>query len=205
VITNVRSAALLERNAPNREETMNEVRKEINDWVARYRRDTSFSGRPSYGNTYSAVNAVAGHLNSFGPTAPIPKKRLERLIKVGPCLRAGVRRCLPSRRSRHGLHAWHAPCSRAATNLTANAPHDCRSLTTPSASCPAAGELPPPAAPAAGSAACGRWAGSPSSHWSRCQRVLPCSLSLRLAGATSLAPQREDPFSQPPACGCPSN
>jgi photosystem II Psb27 protein len=81
VITNVRSAALLERNAPNREETMNEVRKEINDWVARYRRDTSFSGRPSYGNTYSAVNAVAGHLNSFGPTAPIPKKRLERLIK----------------------------------------------------------------------------------------------------------------------------
>ena len=44
---------------------------------------TSFSGRPSYGNTYSAVNAMAGHLNSFGPTAPVPKKRLERMIKVG--------------------------------------------------------------------------------------------------------------------------
>lgn len=82
IITNTRSAALLERNAPGREETMESVRKEINDWVARYRRDTSFSGRPSYGNTYSAVNAVAGHLNSFGPTAPIPKKRLERLVKV---------------------------------------------------------------------------------------------------------------------------
>ncbi|KAI3430550.1 hypothetical protein D9Q98_005143 [Chlorella vulgaris] len=81
IITNTRSAALLERNAPGREETMESVRKEINDWVARYRRDTSFSGRPSYGNTYSAVNAVAGHLNSFGPTAPIPKKRLERLVK----------------------------------------------------------------------------------------------------------------------------
>lgn len=64
-----------------------QVRKDINDWVARYRRDTSLSGRPSYGNTYSAVNAVAGHLNSFGPTAPIPKKRLERLLKV----RVGVR------------------------------------------------------------------------------------------------------------------
>lgn len=45
--------------------------------------DTSFSGRPSYGNTYSAVNAMAGHLNSFGPTAPVPKKRLERMVKVG--------------------------------------------------------------------------------------------------------------------------
>lgn len=38
VISNVRSAALLERDAPNREETMAAVRKEINDWVARYRR-----------------------------------------------------------------------------------------------------------------------------------------------------------------------
>ncbi|KAL4448840.1 hypothetical protein ABPG77_007557 [Micractinium sp. CCAP 211/92] len=81
VINNVRAAATLERDAPNREETMNAVRKEINDWVARYRRDTTFSGRPSYGNVYSAVNAMAGHLNSFGPTAPVPKKRLERMIK----------------------------------------------------------------------------------------------------------------------------
>ncbi|EFN51966.1 hypothetical protein CHLNCDRAFT_59045 [Chlorella variabilis] len=81
VISDVRNAALLERGAPGREETMESVRKEINDWVARYRRDTAFSGRPSYGNTYSAVNAMAGHLNSFGATAPIPKKRLERLVK----------------------------------------------------------------------------------------------------------------------------
>lgn len=33
-------------------------------------------------NTYSALNALAGHYNSFGPTAPIPKKRLDRLQKV---------------------------------------------------------------------------------------------------------------------------
>ncbi len=32
--------------------------------------------------TYAAVNALAGHYNSFGPTAPLPKKRLERLRKV---------------------------------------------------------------------------------------------------------------------------
>lgn len=35
-------------------------------------------------NTYSALNALAGHYNSFGATAPIPKKRLDRLTKVMP-------------------------------------------------------------------------------------------------------------------------
>jgi hypothetical protein len=34
----VRAAALLERGAPGREETMDGVRREINDWVSRYRR-----------------------------------------------------------------------------------------------------------------------------------------------------------------------
>jgi len=33
-------------------------------------------------NTYSVLNALAGHYNSFGTTAPIPKKRLERINKV---------------------------------------------------------------------------------------------------------------------------
>lgn len=38
IITNVRNAATLERDAANREEIMADVRKQINDWVARYRR-----------------------------------------------------------------------------------------------------------------------------------------------------------------------
>ena len=33
-------------------------------------------------NVYSAVNALAGHYNNFGTSAPVPKKRLERLVKV---------------------------------------------------------------------------------------------------------------------------
>jgi hypothetical protein len=37
-------------------------------------------------NTYSALNALAGHYNSFGATAPIPKKRLDRLTKVCLCV-----------------------------------------------------------------------------------------------------------------------
>lgn len=40
-------------------------------------------------NTYSVCNALAGHYNSFGNEAPVPKKRLERLVKVRGC-RAAV-------------------------------------------------------------------------------------------------------------------
>lgn len=42
-------------------------------------------------NTYSALNALAGHYNSFGTSAPIPKKRLDRLVKVRArvCVGAG--------------------------------------------------------------------------------------------------------------------
>ncbi len=38
---------------------------------------------PACSNTYSAVNALAGHFNSYGLTAPVPKKRLDRIQKVG--------------------------------------------------------------------------------------------------------------------------
>ena len=31
---------------------------------------------------YSAVNAISGHWVSFGPTTPIPKKRLDLIRKV---------------------------------------------------------------------------------------------------------------------------
>ena len=33
-------------------------------------------------STYTALNALAGHYNNFGPTAPVPKKRLDRINKV---------------------------------------------------------------------------------------------------------------------------
>ena len=35
-------------------------------------------------NTYTALNALAGHYNNFGPGAPVPKKRLDRVVKVNP-------------------------------------------------------------------------------------------------------------------------
>ncbi|KAK9844303.1 hypothetical protein WJX74_000608 [Apatococcus lobatus] len=44
-------------------------------------RDNSVAGKPSFTNTYSALNALAGHYNNFGSTTPVPKKRLERAQK----------------------------------------------------------------------------------------------------------------------------
>ena len=36
-------------------------------------------------NTYSALSALAGHYNNFGPDTNVPKKRLDRLTKVRGC------------------------------------------------------------------------------------------------------------------------
>ena len=71
----------LGKDDPARDEAVKSLRTDINAWVATYRRDPTFAGRPSYGNTYSVLNALAGHFNSFGTKAPFPKKRLERVEK----------------------------------------------------------------------------------------------------------------------------
>jgi hypothetical protein len=49
VLQLVRDAVALPRDAPDREERVAEVRKGINTWVAKYRRNDKFAGRPSYG------------------------------------------------------------------------------------------------------------------------------------------------------------
>lgn len=77
----MRAALALGRDDPGREEAVAGVRAATNTWVAKYRRDNAFSGKPSYGNVYSALNAVAGHINSFGADTPLPAKRLDRVVK----------------------------------------------------------------------------------------------------------------------------
>lgn len=81
ILSKVNTVLSLDKDDPSKEDSVKALRKDINAWVAKYRRDDKFSGKPSFGNTYSALNALAGHYNSFGATAPIPKKRLDRLTK----------------------------------------------------------------------------------------------------------------------------
>ena len=78
----VAAAVALDKDAADRDERIAETRTRINSWVAKYRRSDKFAGRPSYSNTYAVCNTLAGHYNSFGTKAPLPKKRLERLQRV---------------------------------------------------------------------------------------------------------------------------
>jgi photosystem II Psb27 protein len=81
ILSKVNGAMTLDKDDPDRDGKIRSVRNDINQWVAKYRTNRKFAGRPSYGNTYSALNTLAGHYNSFGTQAPLPKKRLERLTK----------------------------------------------------------------------------------------------------------------------------
>ncbi|GJP37565.1 hypothetical protein CLOM_g12288 [Closterium sp. NIES-68] len=81
VIERVRNTLGLARDDPARSDAVNELRELSNTWVARYRREKSVAGRPSYSNMYSVLNAISGHYISFGPTYPIPKKRLDRIFE----------------------------------------------------------------------------------------------------------------------------
>ncbi|KXZ50584.1 hypothetical protein GPECTOR_16g759 [Gonium pectorale] len=94
ILGKVKVTLALDKDDPAKEDSVKGLRKDINNWVAKYRREPKVSGKPSStvpvppdctlaprSNTYSALNALAGHFNSFGATTPIPKKRLERLQK----------------------------------------------------------------------------------------------------------------------------
>ncbi|KAL6764367.1 photosystem II Pbs27-domain-containing protein [Haematococcus lacustris] len=81
ILSLVQSTLDVPKDDPSKEDKVKELRKEINGWVADFRREPKVAGRPSYGQTYSVLNALAGHYNSFGATAPIPKKRMERITK----------------------------------------------------------------------------------------------------------------------------
>ena len=65
----------LPANSDEKAAAIEKTRKLTNDWVARYRRDKGITGRPSYGNVYSALNAVSGHYNNFGTKYPLPQRK----------------------------------------------------------------------------------------------------------------------------------
>ena len=52
-----------------------------NEWVAKWRREKDFSGRPSFSNVYSSLNAISGHYNNFGTRYPLQKRRSDRITQ----------------------------------------------------------------------------------------------------------------------------
>ncbi|KAG8091229.1 hypothetical protein GUJ93_ZPchr0011g28824 [Zizania palustris] len=81
VIGKVRLTINMDKADPDVATAVSELRELSNSWVAKYRREKSLLGRPSFREMYSALNAVSGHYISFGPTAPIPNKRRTRILE----------------------------------------------------------------------------------------------------------------------------
>merc|ERR1712100_735831 len=75
-----KEVSTMPKDVLGKEQKVDSLKTEINRWVAKYRREPKFGGRPSYNNMYSAVNALSGHFNTFGLSAPVPKKRLDRVL-----------------------------------------------------------------------------------------------------------------------------
>ncbi|XP_057536043.1 photosystem II repair protein PSB27-H1, chloroplastic [Amaranthus tricolor] len=81
VITKVRTTLTKNKTDPDVADAVADLRATSNSWVAKYRREKSLLGKPSFRDMYSALNAVSGHYISFGPTAPIPAKRKARILE----------------------------------------------------------------------------------------------------------------------------
>ncbi|XP_073128132.1 photosystem II repair protein PSB27-H1, chloroplastic [Henckelia pumila] len=80
-IVKIRSTLTLDKNDPNMAAAVSELRDISNGWVAKYRKEKTLLSRASFREMYSALNAVSGHYISFGPTAPIPAKRKQRILE----------------------------------------------------------------------------------------------------------------------------
>ncbi|KAL3632319.1 hypothetical protein CASFOL_025303 [Castilleja foliolosa] len=81
VIGKVKNTINLDKTDPKVADAVAELRETSNAWVAKYRKEKALLGRASFRDMYSALNAVSGHYISFGPTAPIPAKRKQRILE----------------------------------------------------------------------------------------------------------------------------
>jgi photosystem II Psb27 protein len=80
VVEALRTAVDLADDAPDKAASQATARNLINDFAARYRRDSKVSGLPSFTTMQTALNALAGHYSSY-PNRPIPEKLKARLNK----------------------------------------------------------------------------------------------------------------------------
>ena len=93
VVNIIRNAIELPDDAPSKAAVQTEARQKINDFSARYQRNTSVASLSSFTTMRTALNSLAGHYSSY-PNRPVPQKlkdRLEQELKqVESALRRGA-------------------------------------------------------------------------------------------------------------------
>ena len=80
VVDSLRTAILLPEDAPEKIEAQSQAREIINEFIARYRRDSSVTTLSSFTTMRTALDALAGHYSSY-PNRPIPDKLKQRLAQ----------------------------------------------------------------------------------------------------------------------------
>jgi photosystem II Psb27 protein len=83
VVNIIRNAIELPDDAPSKAAVQSEARQKINDFSARYQRNTSVASLSSFTTMRTALNSLAGHYSSY-PNRPVPQKlkaRLEQELK----------------------------------------------------------------------------------------------------------------------------
>lgn len=91
VISTLKNALELPQDSPNKAVAQAEARKQINNFSARYQRDSSVSGLNSFTTMRTAINSLAGHYSSY-PNRPVPEKLKTRLQQEFTQIEAALKR-----------------------------------------------------------------------------------------------------------------
>jgi photosystem II Psb27 protein len=78
LVNTLRTAIELPEDSPDKAATQAEAREKINEFAARYRRDSSVTTLNSFTTMRTALNSLAGHYSSY-PNRPLPEKLKRRL------------------------------------------------------------------------------------------------------------------------------
>ncbi|KAJ8903413.1 hypothetical protein NDN08_004521 [Rhodosorus marinus] len=81
VLDNMINVCSFKKGTPGMSDVVADVRKEMNDFVARYRRNNNVNGSASFNTLYTAINTLSGHYASYGNNYPVPEKRKKRLTQ----------------------------------------------------------------------------------------------------------------------------
>ncbi|MGF1673169.1 MAG: photosystem II protein Psb27 [Rivularia sp. (in: cyanobacteria)] len=91
IVNVLRNALALPDDAADKAAVQGEARKKINEFAARYQRNTSVSGLSSFTTMRTALNSLAGHYSSY-PNRPVPEKLKNRLEQEFKQVEAALRR-----------------------------------------------------------------------------------------------------------------
>lgn len=78
VVNTLRQAIELPQDSPDKAALQTEARQKINDFSARYQRNSAVASLSSFTTMRTALNSLAGHYSSY-PNRPVPEKLKKRL------------------------------------------------------------------------------------------------------------------------------